>query len=217
MKTSSLEILTLAEQAYEAIEELIVTLELKPGEMVAEQNVVQRVGIGRTPVREAFLKLSTEGLVESIPRKGMRITEIHIQEHLALLETRRALERVIISRAAKRSTAEQREEFKNLAEAILSAASQNDITKFIHADHEFDLNLADACSNRFASEACAPLRTHCRRFWFRYHRGEDLSESATLHANIMIAVSQGNDFLAERACDKLIDHLEKQARAALDK
>lgn len=208
---------TLSNKAYDLIEEMIVTLQLKPGSIISEVKLMREIGIGRTPIREALLRLASEHLVETLPRKGILVSEIHITDHLALLETRRALERVIVARATRRATAEQRKTLSEYAALIEAAGGQDNLNSFIHIDHEFDQILGEACRNPFATEACSPLRAHCRRFWYRYHQDEDLSESARLHAVIMRAIANSEEKYAIAASDALMDYLDRLTRAAIDK
>ena len=208
---------TLSNQAYDLIEEMIVTLKLKPGSVIAEAELMREIGIGRTPIREALLRLASEHLVETLPRKGIIVSEIHITDHLALLETRRALERIIVSKATRRATADQKKTLSAFAALIESAAEQKNLNSFIHIDHEFDHILGEACRNPFAAEACSPLRAHCRRFWYRFHHDEDLSESAKLHAAIMWAIADNDELKAVAGSDELMDYLERLTREAIDK
>ena len=80
---------TLSAKAYEIIEELIATVELPPGTIFSEGELAARIGIGRTPLREALLRLSREHLIERMPRRGVRVTDINLTDQLALLEVRR--------------------------------------------------------------------------------------------------------------------------------
>jgi DNA-binding GntR family transcriptional regulator len=209
--------ITLSNKAYDLIEEMIVTLKLKPGSVISEAALMDETGIGRTPVREALLRLSSEHLVEMRPRKGIMVSEINITDQLALLETRRSLERIIISKAVRRATPEQRKRLSEFAAQIVSAAGSGNLNSFIHIDHEFDHIIGEACRNPFAAEACSPLRAHCRRFWYRYHHDEDLTQSARLHAEIMRGITENDESKAVAATDNLMDYLEQLARAAIDK
>src|SRR5207237_5396093 len=73
---------TLTEQAYRAIEERIVTLRLKPGDILSEQMLSAVCKIGRTPIREALQRLAREGLVIILPRKGILVSDINHRNHL---------------------------------------------------------------------------------------------------------------------------------------
>jgi DNA-binding GntR family transcriptional regulator len=86
---------TLTERAYRAIEEQIVTLRLKPGDILSEQMLSAACAIGRTPIREALQRLAREGLVTILPRKGILVSDINPRHQLLLLEVRRELERLL--------------------------------------------------------------------------------------------------------------------------
>jgi DNA-binding GntR family transcriptional regulator len=207
---------SLSEQAYETIEALIVKLELPPGSAFTENELSQKLGIGRTPIREALQRLAAHRLVVSLPRRGIVVTEINIAEHLVILETRCVLDKLIAARAARRANFDQRHELKNYLSAIKDAARKDDLEEFMRLDHESDLILEAASHNSFAVRACAPLHTHCRRFWYKYHEKGDLKKSAELHADVLTAVSEANEQIAEQAAEDLIMYLDKFTRSVLD-
>jgi DNA-binding GntR family transcriptional regulator len=94
--------LTLTETAYRSLEELIVTLQLPPGMVLSEHALVARLGIGRTPIREALQRLGRDGLVQILPRRGILVSEINLKTQLRLLEVRREMERLIAPLSARR-------------------------------------------------------------------------------------------------------------------
>ena len=207
---------SLAEKAYHILEEKIVTLELKPGKVFSESDLSERVEIGRTPLREALLKLANERLVEMIPRRGVAITEVNVSNHLALLDTRRVLDELIAKKSAKRATVEQREQLKRHAASIETAAKNNDVDEYMKIDKEIDEILAEASRNPFACEATMPLHAHCRRFWYFYNHSLDLSEPAKLHADLIRSVANGDEEKAAEASNRLIQYLVDFTRSALD-
>ena len=95
---------SLADQAYFAIRDLIVTLELAPGEAISEPELTARLGIGRTPVREALRRLAQERLVEVYPRRGMFVTTVDVRDLARLCEVRAVLEPEAARLAAERAT-----------------------------------------------------------------------------------------------------------------
>ena len=99
---------SLAEQAYRLLEEQLVTLRLAPGELIAEKDLMDMAGIGRTPVREAIQKLSAEGLLQVLPRKGLMVTPMRRSDLVRIIEARRVLERLMVVKAAERATSDQR-------------------------------------------------------------------------------------------------------------
>jgi len=207
---------TLSEKAYGILEEMIVTLKLEPGRVISEALLSQAISIGRTPLREALQRLAVEGLVSSLPRRGLIVSEINITQHLALLETRRVLDRLVLSRAARRATREQRDALLACAAGMERAAASKDLTTFMKLDRDFDAIVEAASRNAFAARALAPLHVHCRRFWYMYHHNGDLSRSATLHVQVMEAVARADEEVAAASADRLVDYLEEFTRSAFD-
>lgn len=208
--------LSLADEAYARTEALIVTLALKPGEVFSEAALSHRLGIGRTPVREALQRLAADRLVAALPRRGMVVTEINTGEHLALLETRRVLERLVASSATRRALPEQREALRACADGFRHVAATNDLSRFMAFDRQSDELLSAASRNPYAAQALSPLLAHCRRFWYAFRHEGDLSQSASLHEVMLRAVAQGHADKAEAASDALIDYLIRFTRNTLD-
>lgn len=95
----------LSQKAYKILEELLVTLKLEPAKSYSEKELMELSGVSRTPLREALLRLANESLIEIIPRRGIVISDINMLDQLAILETRRVLDTLIIKRATKYVTA----------------------------------------------------------------------------------------------------------------
>ncbi len=114
--------LTLTERAYVALEELITTLQLPPGAFLSEMALAQRLGLGRTPIREALQRLARDGLVTVAPRRGILVSEINLKAQLRLIETRRVLEALIARLAAERADPAERERFAEIAQEMRAAS-----------------------------------------------------------------------------------------------
>lgn len=207
---------TLSERAYRAIEELVVTLQLPPGSKVSEKTLSTRLGIGRTPIREALKKLAAEGTVVVLPRAGVLISEIDIPDQFKLIEVRRELEKIIAGRAARLATPDERARFRSLVTIFNEAAEKNDERIFLPADREFNRLCAVVSRNKYALSAMAPLQAQTRRFWFLYFRQfGDLPLICRLHADVALAVSRGEENSARAASDRLLDYVEKYTRQTL--
>ena len=113
---------TLTEQAYRLIEEQIVTLRLKPGDVLSEQMLSATFDIGRTPIREALQRLAREGLITVLPRKGILVSDINPRSQLLVLEVRREIERLLSRAGAERATKEQRAQLLEIAQGMDRAA-----------------------------------------------------------------------------------------------
>ena len=208
---------TLTDRAYRELEEMIVTLRLPPGTMLSEQALAQRLKIGRTPIREALLRLAPDGLVVIMPRRGIMVSEINLRMQLRLLEVRRELERLMASLAAERATPEERAEFAELAKAMMEAAAKSDDIAFMRLDQRFNGLIATAARNEFARRSMGLMNALSRRFWYQhYQEVADLPLAAKLHAAVAEAVSQKKAKAAATASDRLIDYIEDFARKTLD-
>ncbi len=208
---------SLTDQAYRRIEELIVTLQLAPGESASEAELSARIGIGRTPIREALQRLAREKLVSILPRRGIVVSEINVGTQLRLLETRREVERLIVRRAARRGTPAMRAVFAELAQGMQEAARTNDDIAFMRLDRELNLLVIEAAENEFAAGAMTLMHGLARRFWYQhYKRVADMPLAARLHADVARAIAAGDEKRAATASDLLIDYIEDFARAAVD-
>ena len=208
---------SLTDQAYVALEEMICTLRLEPGEVLSEGALSQTLGIGRTPVREALQRLAREGLVTVLPRRGILVSEFNVGKQLRMLEVRRELERLMVRSAASRATADERTRFAAIARAIYESADAGDDIRFMRLDREFNVLVSQVNRNEFASEAISLMAGLSRRFWFMHHRQDgDLSLIASLHADIANAIAEGDEAAAAAASDALLEYIESITRAAVD-
>ncbi len=195
------------EQAYRLLEERIVTLGLPPGELVTENALVELVGLGRTPVREAVQRLAREGLLVVLPRKGLRVSESDTARQLLVLEVRRALEILLARLAAERATDAERRRFETIAAGMRRAAEDLDELAFMRHDRELNALLCTAAHNEYAAGTMRLINGHSRRFWFQHHQARgDLAHCALLHADQARAIASGDTEKAISATGKLLDY-----------
>lgn len=207
---------TLTEQAYRRIEEQIVTLRLRPGDVLSEQMLSAALKIGRTPIREALQRLAREGLITILPRKGVLVSDINPRNQLLVLEVRREIERLLSRAGAERATPEQRERLREIAQGMDRAAKTNDDISFMRLDGEFNALMIEASHNDYAARSMKLLQGLSRRFWYMHYReAADLPLCARLHANQARAIAQGNGEAAARASEKLMDYVESFTRATV--
>ncbi len=208
---------SLTERAYRALEELIVTLQLAPGAAVTETALSARLGIGRTPIREALQRLAREKLVAIRPRRGIVVAEENLTTQLRLIELRREVERLLARSAARRASPEQRRRFIAIAEGLEQAGRGNDDIGFMRLDRDFNLLVLEAARNEFAAAAMTLMHGLSRRFWYIHHRQiADLPLAARLHAEAARAVAAGDGKAAAAAAERLIDYIEAFARATAE-
>jgi DNA-binding GntR family transcriptional regulator len=193
-----------------------VTLRLAPGAVVSEKELSERLGIGRTPIREALQRLARERLVTILPRRGVLVSEINVKSQLRLLEVRRELERLISRSAARRATKDERARFRRIAADFEKSARANDDVAFMRTDREFNSLQSAATRNEFAIGAMGLTHGLSRRFWYNhYKQAADMPLTAKLHADIARAIADEDEARAAKATDRLLDVIEKFTRDSL--
>jgi DNA-binding GntR family transcriptional regulator len=207
---------TLTEEAYRQIEERIVTLRLKPGEVLSEQALSASLRIGRTPIREALQRLAREGLIIVLPRKGILVSDINPRNQLLVLEVRRELERLLSRSGAERATKDEKEQLAETARAMDSAGRNNDDIEFMRLDRDLNQLMLEAAHNDYATRAMKLLQGLSRRFWYMHYReAADLPLCAKLHAEQARAIARGSAARAAKASDNLMDYVESFTRTTV--
>ena len=206
-----------ADLAYDAIETLISTLQLEPGSPVVEAELAERTGLGRTPVREALMRMVSIGLIDQQVRRGLLVSTIDLADHLDVIQTRRVLECLIAACSARRATALQRKAILRCAEKMTKAASRGNLDDYMHADHELDQVNHQASHNVSAVNAVVPLVIQCRRFWYAYQHEGEIVEGADAHMALAKGIATGDEAAAVAGANQLLDYLERFARRVIDK
>lgn len=215
IKTSSLKFRA-ADIAYDAIESMIVTLQLKPGMPIVESDLIELTGLGRTPLREALMRMSSNGLILQLPRRGLIISDIEAGEHISLIETRRVLERLIAFSAARRATPQHRTDILLCADKMVIAAKRADLTEYMAADQALDHVIHQACRNPSAVAAVTPLVIKCRRFWYAFQHEGDIEAAARCHMQLAQAIANNQEDPSIKAAEELMDYLELFARKVIN-
>ncbi|MDX3929381.1 MAG: GntR family transcriptional regulator [Shinella sp.] len=199
-----------AHLAYLALEQAIVTLELKPGALVTEKQLIDLAGHGRTPVREAIQKLAWQGLIEVRPRVGLQVAAIGAQDHLHVMQARRCLEPLAAELVAIHASDRHREALIDCAQEMTACSIKADMYGFLAADKAFDEIMEAACPNAFLTTALAPLQTHARRLWFARADGRHMDRSVEHHVKVIRAICKGEAAEAASAMSELMDYLAKE-------
>jgi DNA-binding GntR family transcriptional regulator len=199
------------------LEEMIVTMDLQPGALLSESRLVEMLGLGRTPIREALQRLATEGLVEIMARRGIRVTDINIRQQLRLLEVRRALEQLNIRLSARRANHTTKEQFARIANGMSAAARDNDYKSFLHLDRDLNELIAVAADNEYSAQMLQKIHGLSRRFWHKHYlQVDDLAEVAGLHAAIAQAIADGDEEAAAAASVAHMVYIQSFTLSTLD-
>lgn len=197
------------ERAYRRLKADILALRLKPGDTLNEAALCAEFGIGRTPVNKALHRLMHEGLVRILPRKGVLVQPLSLDEFAQLVEVRRLTEPPCAARAATRIGAEDLARLDAvLAEA--PAGPAEDLDPILEADRRFHALIAAASGNRVLAEVLDGLHGRSVRFWaLSLGTGQHLAEVALEHAAIRDALARRDP---EAAAAAMTAHIESFAR-----
>ena len=154
------EYLPLRDVVFQTLRQAILKGELKPGERLMEIQLAQKLGVSRTPVREAIRKLELEGLVLMIPRKGAEVAEITIKDLEDVLEVRAALEELAVCDACENITEEQILALKEAADNFQAALESDDLVKCAETDMAFHEIIYSALKKHDKAEAGSAIRIH---------------------------------------------------------
>lgn len=146
------------EKAYAYLKETVLTDPQMQGEFLSEQDIADRIGVSRTPIREALLLLAAEDLVELVPKRGARVTPLTGRETTELMELRGVVERYAAERTVRAGTVPV-EEMAALLERQRTLLDPADDKEFITVDHLFHATLVDALGNTLLSRQYDGLRS----------------------------------------------------------
>jgi DNA-binding GntR family transcriptional regulator len=207
---------SLADQAYYRIRELIVTLELPPGSLVSERELMERLGLGRTPVREALRALALERLVEVYPRRGMFVSGVDVRDLAGLSEVRGTLEPVAARLAAERATEADRAEIEPLLEELDEIRDGRSEQALIDLDQRIHRQIYRCAHNPFLEATLNEHYVLTLRIWFLVlDRVAWLEEAVSEHRELLRAVRDGDGPGAEEAMRRHVSGFEEAIRRVL--
>jgi DNA-binding GntR family transcriptional regulator len=203
-----------SDRAYSALRDQILEWQLAPGTVLAEVEQATRLGVSRTPLREALARLTADGLVEALPGRGLVVTATSVDSVVELFEVREALESKAAALAAERRDPAVFESLRD--EFLASSALLADPTRHAYYDlvRRFDEAMDDAVGNSYLVSTLAGLRTHIARIRRLSHDNpERLAAAAAEHLLIVDAVIAGDSDLARSATAV---HLHRSLNNILD-
>jgi len=188
------------DRAYLAIRDLIVSLELAPGALIQEPVLMERLGFGRTPVREALRRLAQEQLVEVFPRRGMFVTNVDVRDLARISEVREALEPEAARLAAERATDAERDELLALGDEIKRGADLMALDERIHR------SVYKAAHNDLMEKTLSEYYVLALRIWMiALERDEALESAVEAHRPLLNDIALGN---GDRAAERMRSHVQ---------
>lgn len=208
------EYLPLRDVVFNTLRQAILRGELKPGERLMEIQLANKLGVSRTPVREAIRKLELEGLVLMIPRKGAEVADIVEKGLKDVLEVRKALEGLSVRLACDRITQREIEDLRLAAEEFKRSLKRRDITEIAEADVRFHDIIYVATDNQKLIQLLNNLREQMYRYRVEYLKNEKVYPQLIMEHEALISniVSRST----EEAAIIMNRHIDNQVAAVMD-
>ena len=208
------EYLPLRDVVFNTLRQAILRGELKPGERLMEIQLANKLGVSRTPIREAIRKLELEGLVLMIPRRGAEVAEITEKSLRDVLEVRRALEELSVKLACERITEEQIGELKAAAKDFEEVLKSGDVTAYAEADVKFHDIIYYATDNQRLISLLYNLREQMYRYRVEYLKRDDVHEKLLQEHQYIIEMLESRN--QEEAIAAVCKHIDNQVEAVAD-
>jgi len=207
--------LTDADRAYLQIKEKIITVQMAPGSVIQEIRLIEELGLGRTPIREALKQLQSENLVVVAPRRGMFVSDVAITDLQKIYEVRVELESLCARLAAQRITSEQISELKGLM-AECRETDHNNKELVLSLDRRFHGLMAEAADNKFLRSEVEKFYNLSLRIWYlaiNSIQSQDVDVDA--HFEIAHAIETQDCDESERRMREHIGHFHDTIRLYL--
>lgn len=207
---------SLSDEAYDQIRSMIISCELTPGAVISETDLMARLEMGRTPIREALRNLANEKLIEVYPRRGMFVAGVDIKDLAAISEVRGHLEILAAGVAAERATVEDQALIAQLIKEIDSIKGEPKMEKLINLDQRIHHQIYAATHNEFLVSTLDQYYAHALRIWFMaLNRVTELEEAIVEHRAMLQSILDGNRKAAEKAMREHIEGFESTIRKSL--
>lgn len=213
LKVNMNEYLPLRDVVFNTLRDAILKGELEPGERLMEIQLAERLGVSRTPIREAIRKLELEGLVLMIPRKGAEVAKISEKSLRDVLEVRRSLEELAAELACQRMDAEALKDLEDAQKAFIQAVESGETMTMAEADEHFHDVIYMGTGNTRLVQILNNLREQMYRYRLEYlkdtHSHEKLDGE---HQAIFENIRNGDK---EAVCTMVGQHIDNQKEAIL--
>jgi DNA-binding GntR family transcriptional regulator len=205
---------SLSTRAYDRIRAMIVRLELAPGDVLREDDLQATLGIGRTPIREALQRLARDQFVTVIPRRGMFVSSVEVDDLALLYETRLVMEPYAARLAASRGTVEHWSEMADVIERSLRPGiPPEDLLDVDRRCHEI---IWEAAANHFLTDTLDALYAQSDRVWHLYLADVyDTRHAVDEHIEMLDKLRAGDPDVCESAMAAHLKGFDDQVRAAV--
>ncbi|MER7394049.1 GntR family transcriptional regulator [Streptomyces sp. NPDC000151] len=196
------------ERVLDALRAALIAGELRPGEVYSAPGLAARFGVSATPVREAMLDLTKEGLVDTVPNKGFRVTAVSDQQLDEYTHIRALIEIPTTVGLASTADPDALEALRPIADEIVTAAAAGDLIAYVEADLRFHLGLLALAGNAHLVEVVSDLRRRSRLYGLTaLVEEEKLQASAEEHVEILDALLSRDESAVLEVMTRHIGHI----------
>ena len=207
------EFMPLRDVVFNTLRQAILTGELKPGERLMEIHLANKLGVSRTPIREAIRKLELEGLVTMIPRRGAEVAQITEKSMSDVLEVRRAMDALCTELACERISEQEIVVLGAACDHFAEAAKTKDIRKCAQADVDFHDIIVRATGNKRLVQLINNLSEQMYRYRFEYLKDVSRYDNLIEEHRVIYESIRKRDKDAARSAAEL--HIDNQAKAII--
>ncbi len=201
----------LADRAYEALKERIISARYLPGQFLQEGKICADLKIGRTPVHQALHRLHQEGLVEIIPRKGILINADSLSEILTALEARLLVEPYCAQQCAEKASLADIRMIEALHEEYRRLKGDADKHKLMELDRKLHTHIALIAGNWMLSDFLRPIHERMSRIWFLPHwQSHDFGTTGDEHDTLLRSIKVRDGKGAAAAMKTHLESLKKR-------
>lgn len=207
------EYMPLRDLVFTTLRQAILKGELLPGERLMEIQLAEKMGVSRTPIREAIRKLEREGLVIMVPRRGAEVAGISEKMLRDVLEVRMTLEKLALRLAFKRQGTDLIEKLEAAEQAFQDAIEGEKLIDMAEADEQFHFLIYEAADNDKLRELLNSLKENMYRYRLEYLKDENYRRSLMEEHNAIIEAFKTNDL--EKGLEVTDTHIANQERAVI--
>lgn len=207
------EYMPLRDLVFTTLRQAILKGELLPGERLMEIQLAEKMGVSRTPIREAIRKLEREGLVIMVPRKGAEVAGISEKMLRDVLEVRMTLEKLALRLAFKRQGTDLIEKLEAAEQTFQDAIEGEKLIDMAEADEHFHFLIYEAADNDKLRELLNSLKENMYRYRLEYLKDENYRRSLMEEHNAIIEAFRANDL--EKGLEVTDTHIANQERAVI--
>jgi DNA-binding GntR family transcriptional regulator len=201
---------SLLEKAYNEIKHRIITCRYRPGQVLSEAAISAELKIGRTPIHQAIHRLMMDDLVSILPRKGVMVRPVSMDEAMEIISVRLVTEGLCARLAAERADDAELQQLQSILDESEKASSARDVERLMLFDREFHETLANAAKNKVLADTLRNLHERSLRFWFISLRDPDHHRRVLMqHRTIVDALRSRKPDLAETVMREHINAFQR--------